>query len=177
MPDSLPTQPPGWTWVAAELRSDSFARVAGCDLSARMFRQSRVAVARQSSPTDLPFSDESFDLITAVCVFHHVKETDRISLARGIRRVLKPGGLFCLIEHNPLNPVTKAIVKRSLVDRGVKLIGSKRASEYLTRAGFVVLSTNYFLFLPERWYSKATWVEDVLRKVPVGGQYAVLGRK
>jgi SAM-dependent methyltransferase len=159
------------------LGASSFARAVGCDPSARMSQQSSVEVVRQSSATDLPFAEESFDLVTAVCVFHHVQERNRPLLARGIRRVLKPGGLFCLIEHNPLNPVTRMIVNRSPLDREARLLSSRHARNHLRRAGFVVLSTNYFLYLPERWYAKGPWVEEALQKVPVGGQYAVLGRK
>jgi SAM-dependent methyltransferase len=180
---NLATRTASWLDVGcgrAELLSlgaDSFARAVGCDPSVRMSQQSRVEVVWQSSATDLPFAEESFDLVTVVCVFHHVQECDRASLIRGIRRVLKPSGLFCLIEHNPWNPVTRKIVSRSRLDQDASLLSSRHATNHLARAGFAVLSTDYFLYLPERWYAKVPWVEEALRKVPVGGQYAVLGRK
>jgi SAM-dependent methyltransferase len=159
------------------LGAGSFARVAGCDPSVKMSRQPGIEVVEQSSPADLPFAAESFDLITAVCVFHHVEERDRPALTATIRRVLKPGGLFCLIEHNPLNPVTRMIVNRSPIDRGARLLTASQARKQLKNAGLQTLLTDYFLYLPERWFRRAAPVEAALRKVPLGGQYAVLARK
>src|SRR5205807_4587403 len=47
-----------------------FGRVAGCDPSRQMMtRCDSAGVREQLSPVDLPFPDESFDLVTAVCVF------------------------------------------------------------------------------------------------------------
>lgn len=45
---------------------------------------------------DLPFRDGSFDLVFDFGCFHHVLPEDRKSFVRGIRRVLKDGGLYQL---------------------------------------------------------------------------------
>src|SRR5690349_4164247 len=74
-----------------------FAEAAGCDPSQEMIRScSGIEVLHQPTPSDLPFRDGSFDLVTAVCVYHHVHGEDRSRLTESIYRVLKPGGVFCM---------------------------------------------------------------------------------
>ena len=65
--------------------------------------------------------------MTAVCVYHHVEPGDRAPLTAEIRRVLKPGGMLAIIEHNPLNPVTRAVVKRIPLDRDAQLLSAREA--------------------------------------------------
>ena len=47
----------------------------------------------------LPFSDAAFDLAYMVTVFGEVRDQD--ACLRGIRRVLKPGGMLSISEHLP----------------------------------------------------------------------------
>lgn len=51
--------------------------------------------------SDLPFNDNSFDLITANMVLHHVDDLDR--LLQEIRRVLRPNGYLVISEHDILS--------------------------------------------------------------------------
>lgn len=50
---------------------------------------------------DLPFNDNSFDLITANMVLHHVDDLD--GLLQEIRRVLRPNGYLVISEHDILS--------------------------------------------------------------------------
>src|SRR5882724_8360309 len=55
-----------------------FRAVAGCDVSAEMMTACKdLPVRKQEHIECLPFDDASFDLITAVCVFHHVLPEQR----------------------------------------------------------------------------------------------------
>jgi SAM-dependent methyltransferase len=155
-----------------------FGRLAGCDFSEGMVSgSSGFEARRQESPQQLPFETGSFDLVTAVCVYHHVEDRLRAPLAAEACRVLKPGGFFCMIEHNPLNPVTRVIVKRCPLDAGAHLLTARNARKLMRSAGMNIVETRYFLFLPEKLFDRASVLENALGHFPLGGQYAVFGRK
>jgi ubiquinone/menaquinone biosynthesis C-methylase UbiE len=180
---SIGRQPEAMTWLDVgcgrgeflELAGSHFADAAGCDPSGGMLSFGRSFVTHnQPHPTELPFPSRSFDLVTAVCVYHHVPVDARSALTSEIRRVLRPGGLFCIIEHNPYNPVTCAIVKRCPVDADAALLSLNTAKELTLASGLRPGASEYFLYLPETWFHKLSGVETVLRQVPLGGQYALL---
>jgi SAM-dependent methyltransferase len=155
-----------------------FGRVVGCDLSREMIRDTDgIEVHLQRSPTVLPFENESFDFVTAVCVYHHVDEPDRIPLTREIERVLRRDGIFCMIEHNPFNPVTRLIVNRCPVDVDAHLLMARSARRYARSVGLKHLETQYFLYLPEKIYAKIPRMERYCTKLPFGGQYATFSMK
>jgi len=154
-----------------------FASAVGCDPSEQMASSAIVEVRHQPTPGALPFPDASFDFVTAVCVYHHVPEPSRIPLTREISRVLRPGGLVCLIEHNPFNPATRLIVSRTPVDRGARLLTSGQANRYLRSAGLLTKGVTFFLYLPERLFYKYPAFESALAKLPLGGQYAAFAVK
>ncbi len=160
-----------------ELAGNHFANAMGCDPSAGML-SSKTSFKKFAQPSlvELPFDDCSVDFVTAVCVLHHVHWTDRTPLINEIRRVLRPGGLCCVIEHNPWNPVTQAIVKRCPVDADAKLLTAREANRLLETSGLLSLGREYFLYLPERLFNRFGTVERFLSKLPFGGQYALLAR-
>lgn len=159
------------------LAGGNFAQAIGCDPSDGMLSScAGVNVIQQSSPCELPFDDNSVELVTIVCVCHHVHGETRILLMNEIRRVLVPGGLCCIIEHNPWNPVTRAIVKRCPVDIDAELLTSRTATALLKATGFKHCFTDYLLFFPERYFDLLNHVELKLSWVPLGGQYALLAR-
>ena len=41
-----------------------------------------------------------------------------------LARVVRPGGLVVVFEHNPLNPLTRLVVSRVTFDDGVRLLRS-----------------------------------------------------
>jgi SAM-dependent methyltransferase len=133
-------------------------------------------VHEQASHVELPFDDNAVDFVTAVCVYHHVHAEARALLTREIRRVLTPGGLCCIIEHNPWNPVTRAIVKRCPVDVDAELLTARSGRTLLEAAGFEPLISHYFLYLPERLFNNFSPLENMLSKIPLGGQYAILAK-
>lgn len=159
-----------------------FAEVSGCDPSPRMLEAGGMAAAGipirvQRENGKIPFEDAQFDFVSAVCVYHHVPPPLRDSLTAEVRRVLKPGGVFAVIEHNPWNPVTRLIVSRTPVDAGAILLQSSETRELLRRQNFAVDDSRYFLYFPESIYGQLKRLESALRWLPLGGQYVVFASR
>ncbi len=159
-----------------------FARVCGCDPSGGMLGNGGLAgaeieVRRQDVNVRIPFESTQFDCVTAVCVYHHVPPSDRGDLMGEVVRVLKPGGVLALIEHNPYNPLTRLIVSRTPVDADAVLLRSAEARALVRSQGLTVDDQQYFLYLPDRVYGKLKRLEPWLRSLPLGGQYAVFAKK
>lgn len=47
---------------------------------------------------DLPYPDESFDLVLASMMLHHLTREDKRATFREVRRVLRPGGIFWMVD-------------------------------------------------------------------------------
>lgn len=168
----------GYGQLMSLLRAN-FARIAGCDVSEGMISHaSGLDVRLQKQLCELPFESAAFDVISAVCVYHHVPKPDRMALTVEIARVLKPGGTFVIIEHNPYNPVTQMIVARHPIDREAQLLSPRATRSLLPGAGLAPWATSYFLYFPEHIYNwGGATVEHWLSRVPLGGQYAVFSWK
>jgi SAM-dependent methyltransferase len=160
------------------LGAAGFGKAMGCDVSQEMMAASGGLDLRlQSDPTVLPFADASADFVTAVCVYHHVPPAARAALTREIRRILKPGGVSAIIEHNPWNPATQIIVRRTPVDADAILLQMPETTSLMQAASLKILHREFFLYLPEKLYYRASWLESWCRRIPLGGQYAVFGEK
>ena len=152
-----------------------FKTAVGCDPSQGMLKCCEdLQVRHQTDLEKLPFPDESFDFVTAVCVYHHIPPDRRYLMTAEALRVLRPKGIFCIIEHNPLNPVTRLIVSRTPVDADAQLLSPRDARKVLVSARFRILDTQYFLFLPQRVHKYFASLEDRLSRIPLGGQYCMM---
>ena len=64
--------------------------------------------AAVSDVRDLPFCDDSFDLILSISTLDHFASTSEIELAlRGLFRVLRPGGCLLITLDNLSNPFVR----------------------------------------------------------------------
>lgn len=124
----------------------------------------------------LPADDGAYDLAFAICVFHHVPPPERPALAAELARVVRPGGIVAIVEHNPLNPLTRVVVSRCEFDDDAILLGRRETERLLGRAGLEPAGTRYVLFFPWRG-SALRAAERALAPVPLGAQYLVAGRR
>jgi SAM-dependent methyltransferase len=151
-----------------------FGRICGADVSAASIAQARIRnpeVQYQAYAGEiLPYDDASFDLSLAICVLHHVPPPQRIGFLREMRRVVRPGGVVCVIEHNPLNPLTRLAVARCEFDRDATLLQAGRMHALMADAGLQDARSHHFLLLPSA-APLARRVERGLRHVPLGAQY------
>lgn len=124
----------------------------------------------------LPLPNDSVDLVYAVCVLHHVPVSRWPAFVAEIYRVLRPGGLFLLFEHNPRNPVTLRIVNNCKFDEDAVLVRSRRARELLNEAGFQGFKLRYILTVPfiGRFFRR---LDRLFSKIPLGTQYYAWGVK
>jgi len=123
---------------------------------------------------NLPYPAASFDVASAVCVFHHVPIPHRLPLARDIRRILKPKGLFVLFEHNPFNPFTRHVVNNCTFDKNAILLRSNETELLFEQAGFQNIRSNFILAIPAigRTLRK---VDQLFSRLPLGAQYYTFG--
>ena len=102
------------------------------------------------SETKTDFSDDSFSCIVATCVFHHIKPDKRNNVMREIKRILAPGGLLVVFEHNPFNPMTRLIVKRAIIDKDATLLYPSDIRDRFANAALTDCLLEYLmLFLPK----------------------------
>jgi SAM-dependent methyltransferase len=160
------------------LGAANFGRAMGCDVSREMMEDcAGLDVRVQDDPAVLPFPDGSADFVTAVCVYHHVPPQARASLTAEMRRILKPGGVSAIIEHNPWNPATQIIVRRTPIDADAILLRMSETASLMRAAALRIVHREFFLYLPEKLYHQASWLESWGKRVPLGGQYAVFAEK
>jgi SAM-dependent methyltransferase len=160
------------------LGRSSFEQALGCDPSDEMLKAcGDLDVRRQTEDGLLPFADSSFDLVTAVCVYHHLTGADRRAVTKEAWRVLRPGGIFAVFEHNPWNPATRIIVGRTPVDANAVLLTAGKVRRIMRAACLTPVKTSNYLFFPERLFAVMGRLEKWLAAVPAGGQFAVFGMR
>lgn len=164
----------------AELLAPRVAQIRGVEPSAGMVERANdrglpPETFVQGEGTQLPFDSASFDVVFASCIFHHIDLADHLSVAREMRRVLKPGGVSFVFEHNPWNPLTQWVVSRCPVDVGVTLHSSRRMKKLWRRAGLAQVHSRFIVFVPGVLAALRP-LEPRLWRVPAGGQYYVAGR-
>lgn len=157
------------------------ARLTGVDIASELIERAREvnpwAEYRSFRAGDaVPADDGAFDVAFAICVLHHVRPGARADLLGEMRRVTKPGGLVVLFEHNPWNPLTRRAVSNCEFDRDAELLSRRVAGRLLEGAGMEQVEGSYILFIPRESGLVAT-LEHRLRRLPLGAQYVVSGRR
>jgi SAM-dependent methyltransferase len=153
----------------------SFGEVHGVDVSSGMLKEAAAlnpeARYKEFDGLRIPYEDGEFDLGFVINVLHHVAPEDRDALVAELARTVRPGGLVAIIEHNPLNPLTRHVVSQCVFDENAVLLGRREAEGLLLRAHLSLTERRYLLFVPRR----APRVERMLAKVPFGAQFLVAG--
>jgi ubiquinone/menaquinone biosynthesis C-methylase UbiE len=85
-------------------------RLTGIDVASTVVEEARAAnpgVTYHDYDGDrLPYPDQSFDAAYTIAVMHHVPPPQWPAFLQEMRRVVRPGGLIVIFEHNPINPLT-----------------------------------------------------------------------
>jgi SAM-dependent methyltransferase len=155
------------------------------ELCATDMSKKSIEIAKARAPTTrfshsdgemLPYDSGSFDAVFTSCVIHHVPPAARAKFIAEMLRVLRPGGAAIIIEHNPINPVTRYIVSRCAFDEDAVLLTCRESAELLTHGGAAIMGRRYVGFLPIR-HALVERMERSLGWLPAGAQYCVWGMK
>lgn len=154
--------------------------ITGSDISA-----GSIEIAKNENP-DLKFflldgeeekkNFDKFDLVFISCVFHHIAPVERKQAMNNIFKMMKKNGTAFIFEHNPYNPVTRHIVNTCEWDTDAILLNMKESVKLMEDSGLDVTEKNYTLFFPAMLGFMRP-VENLLKKIPMGGQYYVRGIK
>jgi SAM-dependent methyltransferase len=164
------------TGIADRLLLPRVASLAGVDVSPEMVAQ---AAARNPdgayqvyNGVGLPYPDRSFDLVFAACVLHHVPPVEWDGFIAELWRVTTASGAAVVIEHNPLNPLTRKAVRACPFDKDAVLARPVRVREGFRRAGATRQERKFVTFFPfdKPAFSRA---EGALWWLPAGAQYTV----
>jgi ubiquinone/menaquinone biosynthesis C-methylase UbiE len=154
--------------------------LSGVDVSAGMVTQAR---ARNPDArywvydgAALPFDDRTFDMAFAICVVHHVDPPGWDGFLAELWRVTREGGLSVVIEHNPVNPLTRRSVDRCPFDEDAVLVRPRRVTEGFRRAGARNVGQRYILFAPFG-RDRVRQLESALSWFPAGAQHVVWARR
>ena len=150
------------------------ARVDGFDVSIGSIKHVPLSLKQQGFFTsDINTLQSEYDLIIVANVLHHVEPPQRAAVISKLKSLLTPTGKIIIFEHNPLNPLTRKIVRESLLDKGVVLLPSMETVSYVRNEG-LYKQLDYIVFFP-KFLSVLRWVEPFLRWCPLGAQYVVVG--
>jgi ubiquinone/menaquinone biosynthesis C-methylase UbiE len=157
------------------------ARLQGVDSSLESIRaaeslQVPEATFCLSEGASLPFADRAFDLIYSNGTFHHIDHALHPAILRELARVLSPGGLLYVFENNPFNPVMMHGMRTNPFDAGTKTLRPRYLQRLVRDSGLTAERPRFYYFFPKALRA-LRWTEPYLRRVPVGAQYYVRGRK
>lgn len=123
---------------------------------------------------NLNFEDNTFDLIYAAGVFHHIPFDKHHQYIQELCRILKPHGFLVVFELNPLNPLTVLTFKRNPIDQNAHMMMPWYTYRLVKNCGKT--TTKFYCFYP-KFLSWLKWTEDFLIKVPCGALYATIVQK
>lgn len=152
---------------------DLFDKIGGVDVSSPCIAEAAQRCPGNSYAVAGPgdrLPGYNYDATLAVCTLHHVPPADWQAFVSDMARVTRPGGLVCIIEHNPLNPLTRLAVSRCPFDADAVLLRSGQTEALLRRAGAKNVRTDFFLLLPTKMHL-ARRFETLLHALPLGAQY------
>ena len=123
----------------------------------------------------LPYGGDTFDAAFAIAVMHHVPPANWASFLAEMTRVVRPGGLVAIVEHNPINPLTQWIVRSCPFDENAVLLRSGRLARLFRSAGLVELERKFIIFTP---FDGAFFrqLDAGLSWLPLGAQYCMTAR-
>ena len=151
------------------------AEVTGVDVSQRSLQVAAhrfpgVARLLAYDGAKIPLPSASLDLIFSACVFHHIDGAEHRAVFAELHRLLRPGGLMVVFEHNPVNPATRYIVATCPFDENAVLLPAPALKKSQAAAGFHQVAVAYTGFFPGPLRALRP-LERFMTALPLGAQY------
>jgi len=150
------------------------AHYVGVDASPKMIHQAKKnAGADFFCLEEIDWKQKSYHLILAANVFHHIPPALQAEQLKNLKRVLAPGGSLVVWEHNPLNPITRKIVRDCEFDRDAILIPARKMKAQLRGSSSQAVQIRYTTFFPKSlsWFAP---LESQMEWLPFGAQYLAI---
>ncbi|WP_174300184.1 class I SAM-dependent methyltransferase [Caulobacter sp. S45] len=156
------------------------AAITGVDVSQRSLQVAAhrfpgVAHLLAYDGSAIPLEGGSFDLIFSACVFHHIDQAEHGAIFAELHRLLSPGGMMVVFEHNPVNPATRYIVATCPFDENAVLLPAAALKKSQAEAGFREVEVAYTGFFPGPLRALRP-LERFMTALPVGAQYYTVAR-
>lgn len=118
----------------------------------------------------------AYDLIVITNVMHHVPPRERQAVIERLRDRLAPQGKLIIVEHNPLNPLTRWAVANCAFDDDAILLPTKETAGYISQSSLKILRRDFIVFFPRplAWFRP---LEPILGWCPAGAQYALIAQR
>ena len=97
---------------------------------------------------EIPLPTNSQDIAFSACVFHHIHHEEHRHWLSELYRVIRPGGLLVIYEHNPLNPLTVRAVNTCPLDINAHLVPTNTMRINALKTGWEKPIVKYRLFFP-----------------------------
>ena len=124
----------------------------------------------------IPLPTHSQDIAFSACVFHHISHDKHRYWLRELHRIVRPGGLLVIYEHNPLNPLTVHAVNTCPLDINARLIPGKKMRFRAMESGWEKTVLEYRVFFPSI-LKGLRLAEKYLGWLPLGAQYRISARR
>jgi SAM-dependent methyltransferase len=163
------------------LLKGAFRDLVGIDVSTQCIERARKENTHVSYDVYegdvLPYADATFDAAYTICVMHHVPTSQWSNFVSEMYRILRPGGIGLIFEHNPLNPLTLRVVNRCSFDRDAVLLEPRQVRSLLATAGFGSVYSRTIINIPSIGRLTRVLDRSIFGALPFGAQYIGIGRK
>lgn len=125
----------------------------------------------------ITFSRLECDLVFVAGVIHHVQPESRAELLRTLARCVATNGTIAIFELNPLNPVTRRLVRMCPFDSDARLM-SRRQLRLLIKEtpGVRESHSGFTVFFPPA-LKPLLILERFMNWIPLGAQYFITLKK
>ena len=156
-------------------------RLYGTDVSTESIKiandlYSNICTFKYFEGGSLPFQNNYFDLVFISNVLHHIPFDKHVHTLKVIKEVIKKDGIIFIIEHNPLNPLTKSVFNNCIFDKEAEMLKSNYLVSILKSEDFKSPKLNYILFIPP-FLKIISFIDKYLSFIPFGAQYCITAYK